>query len=112
MLWLYYIITKEKTRYCLTEKENWKDIGRIFKKYSNLNIKDYVYKQVLIPKTDGSMRPLGVPSKEWRLFLAGLSMILMVYLSIYQHPNQHGYLPNRGTDSAWQHMDERILGKR
>lgn len=72
----------------------------MFKKYSTLDIKIYIYKQVFIPKSDGSLRPLVVPSPEWRLLLAGLNMLLLTFLSLYQHPNLHGYLPNRGTDTA------------
>lgn len=90
----------------------WKRIQRMFKKYSKLDIKNYIYKQVMIPKTDGSLRPLGVPSPEWRLLLAGLNMLLLTFFSLYQHPHQHGYLPNRGTDTAWSQMESEILNKK
>lgn len=90
----------------------WSKVKHMLKKYSNLEIRNYIYKQVMIPKTDGSLRPLGVPAPEWRLLLAGLNMLLLVYLSLYQHPNQHGYLPLRGTDTAWSQMEAEILNKK
>lgn len=93
------------------KSERWSKVKRMFKKYKKLDIQNYIYKQVFIPKTDGSLRPLGVPSPEWRLLLAGLNMLLLTFLSLYQHPNQHGYLPNKGTESAWSQMDEEILSK-
>lgn len=93
------------------KNEDWSKIKRMFKKYKKIDIKNYIYKQVFIPKPDGSLRPLGVPAPEWRLLLAGLNMLLLTFLSPYQHPNQHGYLPHRGTDSAWSQMDAEILNK-
>lgn len=39
-------------------------------------------------------------------------MLLLTFLSLYQHPKQHGYLPHRGTDTAWEQMDEEILNKK
>jgi retron-type reverse transcriptase len=71
---------------------------------ANLNLKSYRYKTVHIPKADGSTRPLGVPSPAWRVFLHGLNNILLVWLSPYLHPSQHGFRPGRGTLTAWQEL--------
>lgn len=66
----------------------------------------------MIPKANGKMRSLGVPSAAWRLYLAGLNQILLVWLSSFQHKNQHGFIPKRGTDSAWKHIYEKVLSSR
>lgn len=54
-------------------------------------------------------RSLGVPTPAWRIYQTGLNMILLVYLKNYQHPAQHGFVPHKGTDSAWQQIDSEVL---
>ncbi len=72
------------------------------RKLCNLNLLKYEYTVIRIPKPDGSTRPLGGPTMAWRIFLHGLNNILLVYLSPYIPDNQHGFLPGRGTGTAWK----------
>ena len=77
--------------------------------YNKLDLRRFKYKRIAIPKPDGSKRWLGVPSQSWRVYQTGLNMILLVYTSIYQHPNQHGFIPGRGTDTAWKDIHSEVL---
>lgn len=86
-------------------------IKRIIRKYNNLNLDKYNYKKVIIPKANGKLRSLGVSTPEWRIYQTGLNMILLVFTSIYQHPSQHGFIPNRGTDTAWKEIHSKIINK-
>lgn len=36
-------------------------------------------------------------------------MILLVWLQNYQHPSQHGFIPGKGTDTAWKQIISEVL---
>lgn len=62
-------------------------IKQLIKKYNNLDFSAFNFKKLIIPKSDGSLRSLGVPKPAWRLYQTGLNMILLVWTSSYQHPS-------------------------
>lgn len=51
---------------------------RILKDLNNLNFKKFLYKRKNIPKANGKIRSLGVPTPAWRIHQTGLNMILLV----------------------------------
>ena len=75
----------------------------------HLNTSHYNYKIVEIPKGNGEMRPLGVPTPAWRIYLHGLNNILTVWLSLYIPDSQHGFYPGRGTGTAWKTILSEVL---
>ena len=81
-----------------------KFIFKLLLDYKNLNLKKFTYKRVNILKANGKTRSLGVPTPAWRVYQTGLNMILLVWLSTYQHPAQHGFIPGKGTDTASLHF--------
>jgi len=66
------------------------------------------FKRLEIPKTDGSLRSLSIPAPSWRIYLHGLNHLMVNFFHKYQSPNQHGFWPGRGTDTAWIKIHEMI----
>jgi len=61
------------------------------------------FKRVYIPKGEKGYRPLGVPKPEWRMLLHMYSNFLTYFLQD-SLKGQHGFLPGKGTLTAWQEI--------
>lgn len=94
---------------CWYKSHSMKDILAIIGNYNGLDLDNYTYKKVMIQKSNGKWRPLGVPTSSWRMYQSGLNQLLLVYTSTIQHPDQHGFIPGRGTDTAWQSIHKSVL---
>lgn len=84
--------------------------GKVWKIIQSLyQLGEYEYHITEIPKGNGEMRPLGVPSPSWRIYQHGLNNLCLTFLSPLIPENQHGFFPGRGTMTAWQQILEETL---
>lgn len=59
------------------------------------------YKRVYLHEVEkNKIRPLGVPTVEWRIYLHMYNNLLVQWRLVYDRGNQHGYLPNKGVVTA------------
>lgn len=86
-------------------------IQNILISMKDLVLTKYKYSTKFITKANGEARPLGVPKPGWRVLLHGLNNILLVWFSAYTHPSQHGFIPGKGTLTAWRELSEMLTSR-
>lgn len=96
--------------YNMHYNEVWKSLRKVDKL---LYGKSYglEYKRVYIEKSNGKLRPLGVPSREWRVVLHMLNNFIVELERKNILESQHGYIPNRGTMTAWKSVLSEVESK-
>lgn len=54
-------------------------------------------------------RPLGVPSPAWRVLLHMWNNMLLIFFENHFLPSQHGFIPGRGTLTAWREVLSKVI---
>jgi hypothetical protein len=86
-------------------------IGWFFKvrKLARAEYPELDYKRVYIPKPGGKLRPLGVPTTPWRIYLHMLNQFIVLRWDKHIPLNQHGYRPGMGTLTLWREVLEKVI---
>jgi len=85
--------------------QTWEILSRICKK----GLHYLKVKRVFIPKQDGTLRPLGVPTSAYRIYMNMCYRLLTIWLWDRRPAWQHGFKPWHGCGTAWADIYDKVL---
>ena len=85
------------------EKESEKLVIDIQRRLANFN--PMAVRRKLIPKSNGKMRPLGIPSISDRIVQQSILQVLEPICEAKFHKHSYGFRPNRNTHHAFKRLD-------
>lgn len=84
-----------------------KEVERIISTWDS----ELQFHRAYISKDETRWRPLGVPSKEWRVVMHMWANWLTMYFQRDVQKFNHAYTPGHGTVTAWKEVIEKVLKK-
>lgn len=99
----------DKEEYSLNLEEN---IERLLNQMKTLSYKPLPVKRVYIPKGNGKMRPLGIPSYEDKLVQGAMAEILKAIYEPKFLKISYGFITNRNCHQAIKEINDKIMFKK
>ena len=87
----------------------WTNLGNLLERMREYSYLPKPVKRTYIPKANGKMRPLGIPSYEDKLVQAAMARVLNeVYENIFISCS-YGFRPGRGCHDAIRYIDRKVM---
>jgi len=84
------------------QNEKLEKVLAILKRVPTLRHKTKVHlTRFYVPKSNGKLRPVGSPRKDWKIILSMWAWVMSVYVSDKFKDNQHAFIPGKGLWTAW-----------
>lgn len=85
------------------------NLAELVERMKRQSYKPQPVKRTYIPKSNGKMRPLGIPSVEDKVVQTGITRILEAIYEIEFHDFSYGFRPNRSCHHALDRLDKILM---
>jgi len=93
------------------ERDLDENLKKLVERMKRQSYKPQPLRRTYIPKTNGKLRPLGIPSIEDKIVQMGISRILRAIYEVDFLDNSYGFRPNRNCHQALDRLDKIIMSK-